>query len=216
MRARIVVLAALFLATSVVAKVPDATPIGDKQAFFDGKSLEGWEGLTEYWSVKDGAIVGATPDGLKFNTFLCSKRKYKDFELKFEVRLKDGKGNTGCQIRSTLKDTKQFVVWGPQCDMGTGYWGDLFGEHHGPDAAHFMIKQAPKDIVEKAVKNQGDFIDYAIKCVGKHVTIKLNGLTTVDGDFDTVPAEGVIAFQLHSGGPMEVTFRNIQFAVLTK
>ena len=26
--------------------------------FFNGKDLDGWEGLMEYWSVKDGAIVG--------------------------------------------------------------------------------------------------------------------------------------------------------------
>ncbi|HEV3119372.1 MAG TPA: hypothetical protein VGY58_20115, partial [Gemmataceae bacterium] len=42
--------------------------------FFNGKDLEGWEGLNEYWSVQDGALVGTAPaEGLKFNTFLCSK-----------------------------------------------------------------------------------------------------------------------------------------------
>jgi hypothetical protein len=33
----------------------------------------------------------------------------------------------------------------------------------------------------------------------------------VDGDFPAMAAEGIIAFQLHSGGPMEVTFRNVEF-----
>src|SRR5207249_5933998 len=50
--------------------------------FFNGKDTEGWEGLSQYWSVKDGALVGSTfPNGLGFNTFLCSKNKYTDFEL---------------------------------------------------------------------------------------------------------------------------------------
>src|SRR5262245_66551750 len=72
--------------------------------FFNGKDTAGWEGLPGFWSVKDGAIVGTAPADLKFNTFLCSKQKYKDFELKFRVRLKDGKGNSGVQIRSKVRD----------------------------------------------------------------------------------------------------------------
>ena len=61
-----------------------------------------------------------------------------------------------------------------------------------------------------------DFNDYYIKCVGKHVTIKLNGETTVDDDFAKMPDEGIIAWQLHAGKPMEVTFKNIEFKELTK
>jgi hypothetical protein len=190
---------------------------GDANVFFNGKNFDGWEGLTnDYWSVKEGAIVGATPKGLSFNTFLCSKRTYKDFELKFEVRLKDGKGNSGVQIRSKLVDKKNFTVWGPQCDMADGYWGSLFGEHFAPGGKHIMMKAAPKEVVEKAIPKKGEFIEYYIKCVGKHVTIKLNGMTTVDGDFSDMADEGIIAWQLHSGAAMEVTFRNIQFTNLTK
>jgi hypothetical protein len=47
------------------------------------------------------------------------------------------------------------------------------------------------------------------------VTIKLNGETTVDDDFPKLPDEGIIAWQLHQGGPMEVTFRSIQFKDLS-
>src|SRR5438132_600975 len=68
--------------------------------FFNGKNLDGWQGLPDYWSVKDGALVGAYSDsGLKHNTFLFSKKRYKDFELSFKIRLKDGEGNSGVQIR---------------------------------------------------------------------------------------------------------------------
>src|ERR1700686_4381000 len=80
----------------------------DKSEFFNGKNLDGWEGLLEYWTVKDGALVGSTPDGLKFNTFLCSKKKYKDFELHFQVKLvgKGWSGNSGVQIRSKIRDNE--------------------------------------------------------------------------------------------------------------
>jgi hypothetical protein len=195
----------------------NASPAGDdKNVFFNGKNLDGWEGLTEFWSVKDGAILGATPKGLKFNTFLCSKRSYKDFALRFEVRLKDGAGNSGVQIRSKIKEAKTFTVAGPQCDMGEGYWGSLYGELFRAGGKGEMMREAPKEVLAKVLTKKGEFIDYDIKCVGKHVTIKLNGLTTVDEDFADMPAEGIIAWQLHSGASMEVTFRNIQFKDLTK
>jgi 3-keto-disaccharide hydrolase len=177
---------------------------GESGAFFNGKDLDGWEGLTEYWSVKDGAIVGATPQGLKFNTFLCSKRQYTDFELQFQVKLTKG-GNSGVQIRSKIENPKTFQNAGPQCDMGQQYWGSLYGEHFGG-----MMKAADPNLVKEVLK-ENDFNDYYIKCVGKHVTIKLNGKTTVDEDFAKLPETGIISWQLHAGGPMEVIFRNIQF-----
>src|SRR5947209_5357711 len=101
----------------------------DTKEFFNGKDLTGWEGLEKYWSVKDGAIVGYTAEDPKHNTFLCSKKKYKDFELSFKVRLKDGVGNSGVQVRSEIMDKDKFTVKGPQCDMGQIYWGSLYGEN---------------------------------------------------------------------------------------
>ena len=77
-----------------------------------------------------------------------------------------------------------------------------------------MMQAAPKDVVARVLKPD-DFNEYAIKCVGKHVTIKLNGETTVDADFPKLPDEGIVAWQLHAGGPMEVTFKNIQFKDLS-
>ena len=202
------ILLLLFLAASI-SIADDAA----KSDFFNGKDLQGWEGLMDYWSVKDGAIVGSTPgDGIKFNTFLCSKKKYKDFELTFQVRLKDGKGNSGVQIRSRIFDRDHFAVAGPQADIGDQYWGSLYGEH---DPGR-MMKAAPPDLVKRVLK-EADFNDYSIKCTGKHVTIKLNGETTVDDDFAEMPEEGIIAWQLHAGYPnMEVTFRNIEFKELNK
>src|SRR5262249_43484576 len=125
-----------------------------------------WQGLDEYWSVKDGVIQGATgPDNLTFNTFLGRRKKYRDFELTFQVRLtgKGWAGNSGVQIRSTLVDPEKFVVRGPQCDMGEGYWGCLYGELCGG-----MMKQAPWEVGDKVIK-AGAFNDYRIRCVGKRV-----------------------------------------------
>ena len=174
--------------------------------FFNGKDLTGWEGLVGFWTVKDGAIVGTTTADQKFNTFLCSKKKYKDFELQFQVRLKDGKGNSGVQIRSEVADPEHLAVKGPQADIGQDYWGSLYGELFGG-----MMKAAPRTEVKRVLR-PADFNDYSIRCVGKHVTIKLDDVITVDQDFPKMPDEGIIAWQLHGGlGKTEVTFRNIRF-----
>jgi hypothetical protein len=182
----------------------------DQGAIFNGKDLDGWEGLTQYWSVKDGAIVGtAGAEKVPFNTFLWTKKRYKDFELKCYVRLMDGQGNSGVQIRSEVLNQQQLSAKGPQCDIGQQFWGSLYGENFGG-----MMKAAPVDVVKKALK-PADFNDYYIKCVGKHVTIKLNGETTVDDDFEKMPEDGRIGLQLHGGHVMEVTFKNFEFKDLS-
>jgi hypothetical protein len=202
---------ALFAGLAALAGVPvTKADSSGTSAFFNGKDLDGWEGLTQYWSVKDGAIVGYTPSDPHFNTFLCSKKKYKDFELSFKIRLKDGIGNSGVQIRSKIVDPEKFVVAGPQCDIGQQYWGSLYGERFGG-----MMKASPPALVREVVKEK-EFNDYSIKVLGKHVTIKINGSAMVDADFEKLPDDGIIAWQLHAGFPsMEVIFKDIKFKELT-
>ena len=48
---------------------------------FNGKDLDGWEGFEEYWSVKDGVIVGKNKDEVKVSTYLLTKKKFSDFRL---------------------------------------------------------------------------------------------------------------------------------------
>lgn len=172
---------------------------------------DNWDGLMQYWTITDNSITGSAKVDPKFNTFLCSKQKYTDYELSFKVRLVDGKGNSGVQVRSTITDEKKFVVAGPQCDMGQQYWGSLYGEQVGG-----MMKSCPADFVQKHVKPDG-VNDYILKVKGNHFTIQVNGETAVDADFPTLPnkkptpADGIIAFQLHAGGPMTVEFTEIKF-----
>jgi hypothetical protein len=176
-----------------------------RRFFFNGKDLDGWEGLKEYWSVEGGAIVGRSERPPAFNTFLCSKKKYKDFELKFKVRLKNGFGNSGVQFRSTVFDSRHFRVRGPQADIGAGWWGSLI------DEGVALMKKAPAQ-TEKTVVKASEFNAYSIRCVGKHVTLAINGTTTIDAKFPALPDEGVIAFQLHGGyKDMEVTFKDVEF-----
>ena len=180
---------------------------------------ENWEGRADIWKIENGTIVGETKEDPKYNTFFCSKKKYSDFELSCKVLLKDGVGNSGFQIRSTLRDEKKFVVAGPQVDIGKGYWGSLYGEGVGG-----MMKASDPKTIAKAVK-ETEFNDYYILAKGTRITIKINGETMVDQDFPKLPGkddkdapkDGIIAFQCHAGYPaMRVEFKDVKFKNLAK
>jgi hypothetical protein len=176
---------------------------------FNGKDLNGWDGLKDqFWSVKDGAIVGRNDKKFHFNTFLWTQKKYKDFELKFQVRLNNGEGNSGVQFRSKIKNAAQFSAEGPQGDMGGRFWGSLYGENFDG-----VGQEAPADVVNRALKPT-EFNEYYVKVLGKHVTIKLNGFTTVDGEFPKMPEDGLIGLQLHGGHITEATFKDFEFTEL--
>jgi hypothetical protein len=49
---------------------------GSTELLFNGKDLTGWEGLSGYWHVEEGAIVGRCPPGQRAHTFLISKKTY--------------------------------------------------------------------------------------------------------------------------------------------
>jgi serine/threonine protein kinase/formylglycine-generating enzyme required for sulfatase activity len=193
---------------------PDSSP---DDAFFNGNNLDGWRGLPGYWHVKDGAIIGSVPAGRpKVHTFLCSNREYKDFELKFRARLLGGVGNSGFQFRSKLRDPKTLWLVGPQCeisvqDRNRKYpTGSLVTEPTGEPS----VKPPAADVDH--VFKLADFNDFEIRCVGQHVTIKLNGKITVDADFPSMPAAGMIGWQMHGKDtPREVTFKDIEFTDLS-
>ena len=61
----------------------------DPVTLFDGKSFAGWEGDTaKTWRIEDGVIAGGSLEKtVPRNEFLCSKKGYKDFELRLKYKL---------------------------------------------------------------------------------------------------------------------------------
>jgi hypothetical protein len=209
---RFLVAAALFTALGTGARADDTD---------DFLAPSNWEGRSELFKLDSKArtIVGETMEDPKYNTFFCTKAKYSDFELSFQVQLRDGVGNSGVQIRSTLKDEKKYVVHGPQVDVGKNYWGSLYGEGVGG-----MMKAADGAKIKSVVK-ESEFNEYHILAKGTKITVKVNGETMVDQDFPTLPGkdakpaptEGIIAIQVHAGYPkMRVEFKDIKFTNLAK
>lgn len=66
---------------------------------FDGRTLDGWEGSRDVWSVQEAAIVAeTTPERRIGTTFIRWREPFSDFELKLEVKL-TGTVNSGIAYR---------------------------------------------------------------------------------------------------------------------
>lgn len=209
---RIVPLAAVcFAALFSVAAFAEDKPKEDEKGFvplFNGKDLTGWEGNKELWSVQDGVLVGKSP-GIKRNEFLATTREFGDFELRMEFRMKDGKGNSGVQFRSKRAKGSTAVI-GYQADLGNGYWGSLYDEHR----RNKVLVAAPKSLLK--VLKKADWNTYVVRAKGNHITLTINGLTTVDykEPDEKIADSGIIAIQIHSGPAMQIDFRNIRIRPL--
>ena len=168
---------------------------------FNGKDLRDWDGDPAVWSVQRGVILGSS-DGrpLRENSFLVSRRKYGDFELRFEVKLRNG--NSGLQFRS-----ERFGDWGVrgyQVDFATGKgWGNL----HGEGLPGGLILDGWQDKAEFAVRSEWNRI--SLRCEGNRIRVWVNGVV-VNDVLDPGATLGVLALQLHRGEAMQVEFRNIR------
>lgn len=201
---------------SIASLMLIATPIAcaseeEATSIFDGKTLAGWKVVKEsnakFWDVVDGVITGDN-DGNKVptNTYLATEKEYGDFEFRCKFRIsgdhKTGLINSGIQYRSIIKDSK---ITGYQADIGRKYWGDIYDEHR----RGLLIKGDTKKLMENLVEDGWN--DYLIRCNGDTHEIFINGVKTATytEKKQDIPAKGVIALQLHSGGVAKVEFKDI-------
>lgn len=169
-------------------------------SLFNGKNLKGWIGEKGYWSVVDGAIVGDKKGETPHHHYLFSDKDYSDFELHIDVKM-DGY-NSGVCARIQPKSFDD--VPGYQIDMGEGYWGCLWDEHHRQTKI-FDFPQASADAIVK----KGDWNHYYVRMVGGHITIFLNGVKTAEGDDPGGFPSGPLGFQLCHGANTVASFKNI-------
>lgn len=191
---------------------------GSKEAkpvpIFDGKTFAGWEGNLAIFRIEDGAIVGGSlKDKIARNEFLCTTKDYGDFELRLTFKLLGGEAaNAGVQFRTT-RIPNNHEVSGYQADMGAGWWGALYDE-----SRRKKVLKGPDQARMKEVIRAGDWNDYVIRAVGKHIQLSINGVQTVDYvEADpTVETRGLICPQIHAGPPSEAWYKDIRILDLTK
>jgi len=173
--------------------------------FFNGKDLAYWDGNPEVWRVDKGEIVGQSTMGLKHNEFLKSHFVLGDFRLVCDVKLTPNAANSGIQFRS--EPFEAFEMRGCQADAGLGWWGKVYEEN-----GRALIATKPGD----GFVRTNDWNTYEILAVGNRVRTALNGQLCADLDDSKIARSGIIGLQVHSGGPTEVRFRNLQLELNPK
>ena len=180
--------------------------ISAQKAIFNGKNLKGWDiHGTELWYVEDGLLVCESGPDAEYG-YLSTKKEYDDFELTVEFK-QGADGNSGVFFRSNLEGTKisgwQVEVAPPDHNTGGIYESYGRGWLIQPDKAldsnlHF-----------------GDWNKMKIRVVGDEVTTWLNGTQMVHLKDEKIgQGKGHIALQIHSGGGIKVSWRNLELKKL--
>ncbi len=190
---------------------------------FNGVSLDGWNGDRSYWSVEDGCIVGRSTQEhpLTTSTYLAWDGDMpQDFELRCRVKLNGG--NSGIHYRSS-RIAGQADMHGFQADLDAqnSYSGVLYeglgrelmsarGEQveFTPSGKRVIAQFAPDTVLRKTIR-AGEWNDYRIEANGTRVRHWINNVLmsdVTDGDASRFRRDGLLAFQLHQGAPMEVRY----------
>jgi hypothetical protein len=173
---------------------------------FNGKNLDGW-GIygTEKWYVDEGVLIcesGADKD----YGYLGTEKIYKDFILTLEFK-QNSNGNSGVFIRSSVDGIK---VKGWQVEVAP--MGLHTGGVYESYGRGWLIK--PDSEKEKVLK-EGEWNTLKIKVQGTKLTSWLNGTKMVDFDDEEIgKGEGGIILQIHSGGDVKVSWKNIKIKEL--
>lgn len=184
-------------------------------ALFNGRDLTGWNGDARLWSVVNGTIIGRTPPGGVPNaTYLFSKEQFGSFDLRCDVKLIGNTADSGLMFRNVVVAPNRFLLAGPQCNIGPGIWGDFLiqGTRSGPFRTKPLAKP-DQNRINKALRSD-DFNSLRVKCVGKQVTMTLNGQEFVNGVFNDIPDVGVIGFQLWPKSESILQIKNVRITKL--
>jgi Domain of Unknown Function (DUF1080) len=201
-------------ATESASETPPAKSDDPSTSFFDGKDLMAWDGEPGVWHVENGTITASFPAGRMQSAWLCSRRKYKDFDLMFRATLADAVNDCGVQFRSHASNADKRQIAGPACA--------IYGKDASPEHRTGSLVIEPGGKVEKAppAKRVETFVEpgenhFRIRCQGKHILIEVNGIKMVNGEFPSLPDEGIIAWKIDAGRPPhKVTFKSIKFTDL--
>ena len=163
-----------------------------------------------------------------------------DFVLEFDYVVQSAWANSGVQYRSVewpaATDQDRWIVGGYQADIDEPavYTGILYGER---DRGILALRGQQVEIapggkpnvvgaigdaaaLAKAIHGRGEWNHYRVAVTGNHIVHEINGQRMVDVVDNDAPAAahdqhgsrpgGVIAFQLHTGQPMKIQFRNVR------
>jgi hypothetical protein len=216
---------------------PQPVPATNDTGFeliFDGKTLNNWEGDTNYWRVENGVLVGeVTPDKLlRQNTFIIWRGgETRDFELKVEYRV-SARGNSGINYRSVMWTNSPFALRGYQADIDGP--NRYTGQNYEEKGRTFLAMRGQVTRLEEgktpqiigslgetnqlisAIKNE-EWNEVHIIARGGTMTHIFNGQVmsvVVDDDVKNRTLNGLLGVQVHTGPPMKIEYRNFRLKKL--
>lgn len=234
MTAMATVVALMLGATPVAAQrgMPLPLALDDATGFtpiFDGTSLSGWDGDQAFWRVEGGVLVGESTAKrpLPRNTFMIWRGgRPANFELKLSYRMNST--NSGIQYRSAeAPDVGKWVLKGYQADLDfqNTYTGQLYEERGrgflalrgqstwiGAGATPRVIGSLGDGDALKAHVKVNDWNHFHVIARGNVLIHILNGhvmSVAIDDDPKARAMEGWIGFQMHTGPPMKVEFKDV-------
>ncbi|AQQ72539.1 hypothetical protein SMSP2_02929 [Limihaloglobus sulfuriphilus] len=161
------------------------------------ENLDAWEkhgGISEF-SIRDGVITGTSKDS-KINTFLCTKAKFKDFILEYDMKLHEPI-NSGVQIRSQIVNEQTDRVGGLQveCDPAERRWSGGIYDEAGRMWLYPLYENQP---ARNAFDVDG-WNRFRIEAVGNRVRTWVNGVPCADLiEEDKYVRQGFIGLQVHA------------------
>ncbi|MDB5387933.1 MAG: hypothetical protein JWM11_3579 [Planctomycetaceae bacterium] len=166
-------------ATELTPAVVEQEALDGFVPLFNGKNMTGWVGNTKgYYADGKGNIVC---DPKKEGGNVYTEKEYSNFVLRFQFKLTPG-ANNGLGIRAPLEGDAAYVGMELQIldDTSEKYKGIQPWQRHG---SIYGIAAARTGFLNPV----GEWNSEEVIADGRHITVKLNGVTIVDvEDLDTV------------------------------
>ncbi|MDP7062192.1 MAG: DUF1080 domain-containing protein, partial [Planctomycetota bacterium] len=189
----------------------------EPRSLFDGETLKGWETIgadQKWWRVVDGMIVGGSlEETIPHNTFLSTVESFQNFDLEFDILIEGNGGfiNSGFQVRSVRVEGSAEMS-GYQVDAGAGWWGKMYDESR----RNRVIAEPGDPAALAEVVQEHGWNHYRIRAEGRRLQAWINGVATIDyTEADgNIPRDGHLGLQVHSGGKVQVSLKNIHLTEL--
>jgi hypothetical protein len=176
-----------------------------KKTLFDGKTLHGWKGNLDWWSVKDGALSGKFQGKERTPTnFLYTTGNYSDFRLTLSSKMVESENHAGV------------CFWGEIAEQAGNKWytrGPLVS-FPNPGMWDYIERRGLRfhRLTSEKVASQHEWVKVEILAQGNRVRTALNGVEVMEWrepDPNRIK-EGPIGLQMHAWtGPQEVQYKDI-------
>jgi hypothetical protein len=173
------------------------------KTLFDGKTLDGWRGNFDWWSVKDGAIAGKLSENV--TSFLFTKDNYSDFRLTLSSRMVESENHGGV------------CFWGEIVEQGATKWFTHGPVLNVPDPSLWDYNggaglRVYLTTTEKVARSYHEWVKIEILAQGNRMRAAFNGVQVMEwraADLSRIK-DGPIGVQLHGfRGPQEVLYKDI-------